>query len=135
VALFETNGTLIDPSVYNIKWSTGGTGSHVMLMGPYYNTLTVEVGKGDCKWYGRYWKSCKQYSGSLFEDLPGMHSKHSDWIDLNVLTGFMKMGDKLDIYHLDGRPVSHEQLNHLPSGIYVIVRKHIHGTEVYKMFR
>ncbi|MBK9272675.1 MAG: T9SS type A sorting domain-containing protein [Saprospiraceae bacterium] len=58
IALFEKNGQLINPSDYQIKWSTGGSGSHVMMMGPYYNQLTVEVRKGDCVWYGRYLRAC-----------------------------------------------------------------------------
>jgi len=58
IALFEKNGQLINPAEYQIKWSTGGSGSHVMMMGPYYNQLTVEVRKGDCVWYGRYIRSC-----------------------------------------------------------------------------
>jgi hypothetical protein len=35
-----------------------------MLMGNYYNTLTVEVRKGDCVWRGRYWKSCNGYEAT-----------------------------------------------------------------------
>ena len=50
VGLFETNGQLIDPSQYQIRWSTGSAGAYVMMMGSYYNTLTVEVRKGDCIW-------------------------------------------------------------------------------------
>ncbi len=59
VALFEKNGKLINPSDYQIKWSTGGSGAFVEVMMPYYNTLTVEVRKGDCVWYGRYIRSCR----------------------------------------------------------------------------
>ncbi|MEO6190582.1 MAG: T9SS type A sorting domain-containing protein, partial [Saprospiraceae bacterium] len=64
IALFEKNGNLINPSDYTIKWSNGGTGSYVTLMQPYYNNLTVEVRKGDCIWYGRYIRSCKNNFGS-----------------------------------------------------------------------
>lgn len=58
IALFEKDGRLINPGDYQIKWSTGGSGAYVMMMGPYYNHLTVEVRKGDCIWYGRYIRSC-----------------------------------------------------------------------------
>ncbi len=64
VALFEKNGQLINPSEYSIKWSTGSSGAYVELMIPYYNTLTVEVRKGDCIWYGRYIRSCPNKPGS-----------------------------------------------------------------------
>ncbi|MBK9640824.1 MAG: T9SS type A sorting domain-containing protein [Saprospiraceae bacterium] len=65
IALFELNGQLIDPTQYQIKWSNGATGSYVMLMGPYYDNLSVEVRKGDCVWYGRYIRSCKEYKFSF----------------------------------------------------------------------
>ncbi|HEX5625480.1 MAG TPA: hypothetical protein VFX48_05655, partial [Saprospiraceae bacterium] len=64
IALFETNGQLVNPNDYDIRWSTGGKGAYVMLMGNYYNTLTVEVRKGDCVWRGRYWKSCNGYEAT-----------------------------------------------------------------------
>jgi hypothetical protein len=67
IALFEKNGKLIDPASYEIRWSNGSKGSHVLLMGPYYDNLTVEVRRGDCIWYGRYIRSCplKPKNGSL----------------------------------------------------------------------
>jgi hypothetical protein len=64
VALFDANGQLVDPTLYDIRWSTGSRDSWVRLMGPYHNTLRVEVRKGDCIWRGRYWKACENYPGS-----------------------------------------------------------------------
>jgi PKD repeat protein len=68
IALFELNGQLIDPTQYQIKWSNGATGAYVMLMGPYYDNLSVEVRKGDCVWYGRYIRSCKEYKFKFAEE-------------------------------------------------------------------
>ncbi len=59
IAVFEQNGNVVNASDYDIRWSTGATGNHVTLMGAYYNNLTVTVKKGDCVWYGKYIKSCK----------------------------------------------------------------------------
>ncbi len=61
VGLFEKNGHLINPSNYDINWSVGGSGAYVKMMQPYYNTLSVEVKKGDCVWRGKYIKACANY--------------------------------------------------------------------------
>ncbi len=91
IALFEKDGRLIDPSSYEIRWSNGSNGSHVRLMGPYYDNLTVEVRRGDCVWYGRYIRSCpvKPANGlfsiksNLTED--GVGEWHSEGLGISGL--------------------------------------------------
>lgn len=63
VGLFDLNGELIDPSFYNIKWSTGETGAVSMQKGCFNYILTVEVRRGDCYWFGRYRPSCEHFNG------------------------------------------------------------------------
>lgn len=136
VGLFETDGTLINPSNYKIKWSVGGSGAYVMMMGPYYNTLTVEVQKGDCNWYGRYWKSCKNYQGNLHSDLPGLNSLNPGVIDLNRIEALIQSTQAIWIYNIQGQLISVNkyQIENLESGIYFLQTGDDRGS-VYKLIK
>jgi hypothetical protein len=137
VALFETDGTIIDPSKYKIKWSVGGSGAYVMMMGPYYNTLTVEVQKGDCNWYGRYWKSCKEYKGNFHSDLPALYSLNPGAIDLNSIEALARSAQSGSIYNIQGQLVlnSLNQIENLKPGIYILILGNEQSRGVYKFVK
>ncbi len=137
VGLFETNGTLINPSNYKIKWSVGGSGAYVMMMGPYYNTLTVEVQKGDCSWYGRYWKSCKNYPGNLHSDLPGLNAMNPGVIELNKVDALVQSSQSVFIYNVQGQLISrnNNQIESLEQGIYFLVVENEGNRVVYKTIK
>lgn len=137
VGLFETNGRLIDPSNYQIKWSTGGNGSHVMLMGPYYNTLTVEVRKGDCIWYGRYWKSCKNYIGSMQTSIPELDFSTSNILQRSKIQELVEYTNSISIYNLEGILISNNKnsIENLGHGFYFLVVENGINKGVYKFVR
>lgn len=135
VGLFEKNGQLIDPSQYQIRWSTGSTGAYVMMMGSYYNTLTVEVRKGDCIWRGRYWKSCNQYKKSWNPE--GENQFNSGPIDNHILQQMIRQELNVTIYNLQGKLVSSSStdINNLTSGIYFIKTNTPNGMSTYKFIK
>lgn len=123
IALFEENGQLINPSNYQIRWSTGATGAYVMLMGPYFNTLSVEVRKGDCVWRGRYWKSCEHYQKDQRMELDPNCSNKEKTIPYVQLQEMMQDGRaQFALYSLNGQSFSNNEFNTLPNGFYILVR-------------
>ncbi|MBK9722526.1 MAG: T9SS type A sorting domain-containing protein [Saprospiraceae bacterium] len=135
VALFETNGTLIDPSKYKIKWSTGGTGAYVMMMGPYYNTLTAEVQYGDCIWYGRYWKRCKNYSGNFQSNSSGWNLITDGIIDIQKTQELIRQSESSAIYNLTGQLIEKSQIENLQKGMYFLLIGEDAQQKVYKFIR
>ncbi len=138
VGLFETNGQLIDASQYQIKWSTGSTGSYVMMMGAYYNTLTVEVRKGDCIWRGRYWKSCSQYHKNSASNPDQFESKNNQ--SFNNLPRYDQIASwdsSVKIYNLQGQLVAESLIDfeNLTAGIYFIKTKHLNQNHCYKILK
>ncbi|NOT36140.1 MAG: hypothetical protein HOP11_02050 [Saprospiraceae bacterium] len=120
VALFETDGKLVNPSLYDIQWSTGGKGSFVHMMQPYYNTLSVVVKKDDCIWRGKYIKSCQQYSKlNSEEELIVRNIKEGN---LNYIENLFKIHKELRVYNLSGLEVSSsfEGFMLLRQGIYLL---------------
>jgi PKD repeat protein len=122
IALFETDGSLINPANYRIKWSTGGSGAYVMMMGPYYNTLTVEVQKGDCIWYGRYWKSCKNDVGHFNPEIPGLNMMNTTISGFSNLQAMIQNSETILIYDLNGQLISNNknQIEELEPGVYFL---------------
>jgi hypothetical protein len=137
VALFETDGTLIDPSKYKIKWSTGGTGAYVMMMGPYYNMLTVEVQKGDCNWFGRYWKSCKNYPQNLKEELDDNDFSITEITGRSKIYEILEDESSVAIYNAEGRLIStnKNQIEHLLPGLYFLAINSPGKQRIYKYVR
>lgn len=135
VGLFETNGQLIDPSQYQIRWSTGSSGAYVMMMGTYFNTLTVEVRKGDCIWRGRYWKSCHQYKKVWNPE--GELQLNSGPLENYTPQQLIQQETKASIYDLQGHLVakSLNQLEHLASGVYFIRTEQQENINIYKFFK
>lgn len=138
VALFEENGTLIDPNAYQILWSNGSTNSYVHIMAPYYNTLTVEVRKGECIWRGRYWKSCDLYKGSNLIDSRDFGNIFLQAESMNVETFLQEASIKnYKIYNIEGKCVAKDILewNLLTSGLYVFFVEINGEVEVYKVWK
>lgn len=138
VALFEENGTLIDPNAYQILWSNGSTNSYVHIMAPYYNTLTVEVRKGECIWRGRYWKSCDLYKGSNLIDSRDFGNVFLQAESMNVETFLQKASIKnYKIYNIEGKCVAKDILgwNLLTSGLYLVFVEINGEIKVYKVWK
>ena len=138
VALFEENGTLIDPNAYQILWSNGSTNSYVHIMAPYYNTLTVEVRKGECIWRGRYWKSCDLYKGNNLIDSRDFGNVFLQAESMNVETFLQETSIKnYKIYNIDGKCVAKDILewNLLTSGMYLVFVEINGEIEVYKVWK
>ena len=115
IALFETNGTLINDKEYDITWSNRSKGSYVTLGGIYHDNLHVTVKKGDCYWYGHYTKLCENYNS-----LHGLS-------ELSSRNGKLKISDLLNskepytIYNMMGEIISTKiDQNGLPTGVYFI---------------
>ncbi len=136
IALFEENGNLIDPSDYQIRWSTGGTGAYVMMMGRYFNTLSVEVRKGDCIWRGRYWKSCELFdAGQELQANP-------DCVERGASLSFSQLREKLNegptrnvLYNLSGQSFSQDDFESLPNGFYILLRMENGKPQMYKIVK
>lgn len=135
VGLFEMNGKLIDPSQYDITWSTGAKGAYVVLMGPYYNNLSVVVKKGDCIWYGRYIKSCLNFK-SIRSQTDGESVDGDQVISISrsrFLTEHADMSN-YSVYDMTGKLVS---VNELPSNIsnifYYIIMNDEENSVIYKV--
>ena len=119
IALFETNGKLVNPNDYSIRWSNGASGSAVMLKQPYYNNLNVEVRKGECVWYGRYWKSCTNYHKQSIHNTLESRSIHFTNSELQDL---YNSKNHFAIYNSLGTLVSSNNFKvmYLPNGIYFL---------------
>lgn len=119
VALFEKEGQLVNPSLYEISWSTGGAGAFVHMMQPYYNTLSVKVKKGDCVWRGKYIKSCTQYNKIFIEE---------ELVERNLINANSNSMESLfthsnaKVYNLSGQEVAanFNQFLNLAHGIYLV---------------
>ncbi len=81
IALFEKDGSIVDPNKYVINWSTGGKNSYVELMQPYYNNLSVQVTNGDCIWQGRYVRDCSGLNKFIFINSNRSHSSDTEVSD------------------------------------------------------
>ncbi|MCC6816447.1 MAG: hypothetical protein IT267_08560 [Saprospiraceae bacterium] len=121
VALFETNGQLVNPTDYEIKWSTGSNGSFVHMMQPYYNNLSVEVKKGDCIWRGKYIKSCTQY-GKVIEDKE-MKERSIVRISNNLIQELFNKFPEGILVNSTGQVLEREvaKFSFIPPGIYFFV--------------
>ncbi|MEP7197642.1 MAG: hypothetical protein ABI851_14075 [Saprospiraceae bacterium] len=137
VALFEKNGQLINPSEYEIKWSTGGNGAYVDMMQPYYNTLSVEVKKGDCIWRGRYWKKCDDYNNNI--ELPDLklRSKESNIITKDEFELLMGSEKNIKLFNVSGQlinPVT-SHYSDLAQGLYFITIQENDKLKIIKYFK
>lgn len=126
IALFETNGQLINPSDYEINWSNGATGAYVELMAPYFNNLSVSVRKGDCFWKGKYIKSCQAH-GQWRRDpdqLISLKYRRGSGAGLLENDCLLNTGN-FRIATLDGRILTSNisTLDQIESGIYIMTEE------------
>ncbi|MBK8956341.1 MAG: hypothetical protein IPM34_12420 [Saprospiraceae bacterium] len=126
IALFETDGRLINPSDYEINWSNGTTGSYVELMAPYFNNLSVSVKKGDCFWKGKYIKSCQSF-GQWQNDPDQLISlKYRKGSGTGTLVRNCSLGVAYyRLSTLDGRTLTNDlsNLDRIESGIYLLTEE------------
>lgn len=126
IALFESDGRLIDPNAYEIVWSDGSTGAYIHRMGPYYNNVWAEVRKGDCSWRGKYIKQCSQF-GKFHHETESLNSR-SHQANRLAKKDCLGTSQALRIYSMTGVPMgnSTEDLPNLPPGIYLLI-DHVNG--------
>ncbi|MDQ3142589.1 MAG: hypothetical protein M3Q56_10130 [Bacteroidota bacterium] len=122
IGLFEENGNLINPTEYQIKWSSGHTGAYVFRMGPYFDNLKVEVRKGDCVWYGRYVKSCTQFVGNILDNTLSDRARNISLHGRNLLKELSLQNIPFSVFSSNGQLIlkKNDDWNYLTSGIYIV---------------
>jgi hypothetical protein len=121
VGIFGLDGNLINSSLYSIKWSSGETTAVSNQIGCFNYSLTVEVSKGDCIWYGRYRPECGVKSGIINELTYSPRSPVTE-IQLQDLKILLLQKTDFKIYNSTGQIINYFQsdLHNLIPGIYFI---------------